>query len=81
MSMSVILAILGIGLLLLIIAAVVVIALLKKGAGHLMKTGGYRRYSSSDYHHHGPFGHTGHTSYGHAHYRRKHASHSGFFSS
>ncbi|MEJ8545385.1 hypothetical protein [Brevibacillus borstelensis] len=80
--MSVLLAILGIGLLLLVIVVAVVFALLKKGAGFLFKGGhrGYRRYSSSDCRHRGLFG-RGHKSYGHSYYRRKHSSRRGFFSS
>ena len=81
--MTVIVAILGIGLVLFIIAAVIVVVLLKKGASFLWNMGGrhYRHYSSSDYKRRGPFWSHGHKSYGHHHYRRKHSSHSGFFSS
>jgi hypothetical protein len=81
--MSVILTILGIGLLFVIVAIVIAVALLKKGARFLWKTGGhrYRRFSSSDYRHRGPFWKLGHKTYGRHYYRRKHSSHSGFFSS
>ncbi|MGG1660257.1 hypothetical protein [Brevibacillus sp. NRS-1366] len=81
--MSVILTILGIGLVLMIIAIVIVVALLKKGARFFWKSGrhGYRRYSSSDYRHRGPLWKLGHKTYGHHQYRRRHSSHSGFFSS
>jgi len=75
--MSIILTILGIGLVLFIIAAVIIIFLLKKGARFLGNMGGHRhrRFSSSDYRHHG------HQSYGHRHYHRRNSSGSGFFSS
>ncbi len=81
--MTVILTILGIGLVLFIIAAIIIVALLKKGASFLWRMGGhgYRRYSSSDYRHRGPFWKHGHKTYGHHHYRRRHSSRSGFFSS
>lgn len=81
--MSVILTILGIGLVLFIVAIIIVVALLKKGVSFLWKSGrhGYRRYSSSDYRHHNPFWKQGHKTYGHRHYRRRYSSRSGFFSS
>ncbi|WP_084766013.1 hypothetical protein [Brevibacillus reuszeri] len=81
--MSVVLTILGIGLVLFIVAIVIVVALLKKGASLLWKSGrhSYRRYSSSDYRHRSPFWKLSHKTYGHRHYRRRHSSHSGFFSS
>ncbi|WNC17043.1 hypothetical protein [Brevibacillus brevis] len=81
--MTIILAILGIGLVLFIIAAVVIVALLKSGAKWLWKMGGHRHrhYSSSDYKRQGPFMIGGHKSYGHRHYGRKRSSRSFFFSS
>lgn len=81
--MSVILTILGIGLVLVIVAIIVVVALLKKGARFLWKSGGHRHrhFSSSDYKRRGPFWKHGHKTYGHRHYHRKHSSRSGFFSS
>ncbi|GEB31508.1 MULTISPECIES: OadG family protein [Brevibacillus] len=82
--MSVILTILAIGFVLFLAAIIIVIVLLKKGAKFIWKMGGhgYRKYSSSDYRHRGPLWKFGHKSYGHHYYRRrKHSSHSGFFSS
>ncbi|EJL41282.1 hypothetical protein BAG01nite_03130 [Brevibacillus agri] len=81
--MSVILTILGIGFVLFVVAVIIVVALLKKGARFFWKMGGrgYRKYSSSDYRHRGPLWKLGHKTYGHRYYRRKHSSHSGFFSS
>lgn len=80
--MTVILTILGIGLLILVVIAAVVIGLLKKGSRFLFKSGhGHRHYSSSDNRHSGHHKHQGHQSYGHSHYRKKHSSRSGFFSS